>query len=153
NYPIPDGLLASCLATVPGDPVRRKRDRDHGLQPRDFRRLLKSLSWAAAAMVLVALAGYLARSSHAGAAELLQAARAAWTTVPALHQVVRISGPSGARTEEAWVVRHGGFRQETRSGDKLVGVVVRGARWEFRWDVPGRTVAAWSTALESAHRH
>ena len=33
------------------------------------------------------------------------------------------------------------------SGDGLVGVVVNNGRWEFRWDVPGHLVAAWSTAL------
>jgi hypothetical protein len=110
------------------------------------------VSWAAAALVLVAVVGYLTRSRHADAAELLQAVKAAWTTVPALHQVVRMTGPGGSRTEETWVIRHSGLRQETRSGGDLVGVVVRGARWEFRWDIPGRTVAAWSTELASARR-
>jgi hypothetical protein len=111
-----------------------------------------AVSWAAAALVLIAVAGYLTRPKHADAAELLQAVKAAWTTVPALHQVVRMTGAGGTRTEETWVVRRGGLRRETRSGGDLVGVVVRGARWEFHWDIPGRTVAAWSTALASADR-
>src|SRR5262249_15928946 len=140
----PDGLLGSCLATVLGPGVRRP--------DRPRRRPLTTVTWAATALVLVAVAGYLARSRHADAAELLQAVKAAWTTVPALHQVVRTTGPGGTRTEETWVVRHGGLRQETRAGGDLVGVVVRAARWEFRWDGPGRTVAVWAAELASAHR-
>jgi hypothetical protein len=48
---------------------------------------------------------------------------------------------------ETWFVRGKGGRQETRSGDKLVGVVVNNGRWEFRWDVSEHMVAAWSPAL------
>jgi hypothetical protein len=144
DQPLPDGLLASFLATVPGPGVRRVG--------RSRRRRFMVMSWATAALVLVTVAGYFTRSRHADAAELLQAVKAAWTTVPALHQVVRTTGPGGTRTEETWGVRHGGLRQETRSGGDLGGGGVRGARWEFRWDVPGRTVAAWSTELASAHR-
>ena len=102
--------------------------------------------------MLVAALGYLTRSRHTDAAELLQAVKAAWTTVPALHQMVRTTGPGGTRTEETWVVRRRGFRQQSRSSGDLVGVVVRDERWEFRWDIPGRTVAAWSTELASAHQ-
>ncbi len=47
------------------------------------------------------------------------------------------------------MVRRRGVRKETRIAGDLIGVVVRGARWEFRWDVRGRTVAAWSTELTS----
>jgi hypothetical protein len=49
-------------------------------------------------------------------------------------------------------VRHKGTRKETRSGGELIGIVVRNSRWEFRWDVPGKTVAAWSTELAAAHQ-
>jgi hypothetical protein len=101
-------------------------------------------------LVLAASASYFTRSRHADAAELLRKVKAAWTTVPAMHQVVRITGSGGARTEETWVVRHRGRRQENRTGGDLIGVVVRGERWEFRWDVPRRTVAAWSTDLAPA---
>src|SRR5439155_25358389 len=99
DHPLPDGLLASCLATVPGRAVRRPG--------RHRRRPFTAVSGAAAALMLVAVAGSLTRSRHADAAELLQAVKAAWTTVPALHQVVRTAGPSGTRTEETWAVRHG----------------------------------------------
>ena len=54
--------------------------------------------------------------------------------------------PTLNRTMETWFVRGKGGRQETRSGDKLIGVVVNNGRWEFRWDVAEHLVAAWSTA-------
>jgi hypothetical protein len=143
DHPLPDGLLASCLATVPG--AGRRRPRPSG------RRRLTALRLAAAALLLATAVGFLQRPRHADAAELLQAVKVAWTTVPASHRVVRTTGPGGTRTEEIWVVRHRGVRKETRVGGDLTGVVVRGPRWEFRWDVPGRTVAAWSTELAAAH--
>lgn len=140
----PDGLLASCLATVPG--AGRRHPRPPG------RRRSTAVRLAAAALVLAAAVGFFERSRHADAADLLQAVKAAWTTVPASHRVVRTTGLGGTRTEETWVVRRQGFRKETRVGSDLIGVAVKNARWEFRWDVPGRTVAAWSTELASAHR-
>ncbi|MHC5538023.1 hypothetical protein ACYOEI_07295 [Singulisphaera rosea] len=143
EIPLPVGLLASCLATVPEPIVRRSGS--------SFRRPLVAF-WAAAAIVFVMVGGYLMWPRKADAAELLHGVKAAWVAVPALHQVVRIQASGGTRTEESWVVRHGGFRQETRHGDELVAVVVNNARWEFRWDVRSRVVAAWSTALDSA-RH
>lgn len=143
EVPLPDGLLASCLATVP---------RSVAKQPvRPFRRPLAAV-WAAAAIVLIAVGGYVIRPRRADAAELLQGVKAAWIAVPALHQVARIQGSGGTRTEESWAIRHKGFREETRHGGELVAVVVKNARWEFRWDVRSRVVAAWSTALDSA-RH
>lgn len=144
DRPVPGSLLASCLATMPG-PV--------AATPRDYRGRLPRASRlaAAAALVLVAFVGYMLRPRQADAADLLQAVKAAWTKVPASHQFVRMAWPDGSRTEETWVVRHQGVRKETRSGGDLVGVVVRNSRWEFRWDVPGRMVAAWSTELAAAN--
>ncbi len=144
DRPVPEGLLASCLATMPDSvdaPPRHRR-----------RRLLWVARLAAAASVLVAVVGYMVRPKQADAADLLRAVNAAWTKVPASHQVIRMTRPDGPRTEETWVVWHKGVRKETRSGGDLIGVVVKNSRWEFRWDVPGRTVAAWSTGLAAAHQ-
>ncbi|MFO0892929.1 MAG: hypothetical protein U0790_27795 [Isosphaeraceae bacterium] len=142
--PIPDGLLEACLATVPAVP----RGRVEG----DSSRGRMGWKLAAAAAVLLAVFSHLARSRHADAAELLRQSRQAWTAAPASHSIIRRKGPTSDRTEETWVVRHKGLRKEVRAGGELVAVVVRNDRWEFRWDVPGRTVAAWSTALSMAHR-
>jgi hypothetical protein len=140
--PVPESLLASCLATMPGSVEAKPRDAR--------RRLLWAARLAAAALVLVAVVGTMGRPKQADAAGLLQAVKAAWTKVPASHQVIRMTRPDGPRTEETWVVRHKGSRKETRSAGILIGVVVRNSRWEFRWDVPGQTVAAWSTELAAA---
>lgn len=141
EIPVPDGLLASCLATVPD--ASRRRPRLWG------RRQARALKLVAAALMLAAAIGFLTRSRHADAAGLLQGVKAAWTAVPASHRVVRMGTPDGIRTEETWVVRRQGVRKETRVAGDLIGVVVRDARWEFRWDVRGRMVAAWSTELAS----
>jgi hypothetical protein len=61
--------------------------------------------------------------------------------------MVTFEMPTMKRTMETWFVRGKGGRQETRSQDKLVGVVVNNGRWEFRWDVAEHLVAAWSTTL------
>ncbi|MFO0960387.1 MAG: hypothetical protein U0800_23625 [Isosphaeraceae bacterium] len=92
------------------------------------------------------------RSRKADAAGVLQAARAAWVSVPASHRVVRIEGPGGSRVEETWAVRGRGFRKEIRRDGELIGVIVRNPRWEFRHDIPGKTVAAWSADLAPSHR-
>jgi hypothetical protein len=55
--------------------------------------------------------------------------------------------PQLKSTVETWYVRGKGGRQETRSAQGLTGVVVNNRRWEFRWDVPGRMIAAWSVDL------
>ncbi len=144
DRPPPDGLLASCLATVPGPGVPRSG--------RSLRRSSMAVKLAAAALALAAAVGFFTRSRHADAAGLLQAVKVAWTAVPASHRVVRTTGPGCTRTEETWVVRRRGVRKEIRVGGDLIGVVVRNARWEFRWDVRGRTVAAWSTELASGHQ-
>lgn len=141
DCPVPEGLLESCLATVPGASQRCRR--------LPARRRDRALRVAAAVLMLAAAVGVFTRSRHADAAGLLQAVKAAWTAVPASHRVVRITGAGGNRVEETWVVRRQGVRRETRVAGDLIGVVVRGARWEFRWDVRGRTVAAWSTELAS----
>jgi hypothetical protein len=141
NFPVPDGLLESCLATVPGASQRHPHLAGH--------RPARAVGLVAAALILAATVGFFTRSRHADAAGLLQAVKAAWTAVPASHRVVRITSPGGIRAEETWVVRRQGVRKEVRVAGDLIGVVVRGGRWEFRWDVRGRTVAAWSTELAS----
>jgi hypothetical protein len=143
--PIPDGLLESCLATVP-----TAAGGQHTRPSNRWR--FKAFRLAAAVVVLAAAVGFLVRSRHVGAAERLQAVKAAWTTVPASHRVVRATGPAGTRTEETWVVRRRGVRTEIRIDGELTGVVVRGPRWEFRWDVAARTVVAWSTEVATLHR-
>ncbi len=136
---IPDSLLARCLGTVPGSsgpmPARPKRP------------LARAARVAAAALALIGLATWAARPRPADAAHLLRAINASWSKVPAAHRVVRHRLAGGPRTEESWFVRDKGRRKEVRSGDELIGVVVFNHRWEFRWDVRGRTVAAWAAGL------
>jgi hypothetical protein len=98
-------------------------------------------------VVLIGVLGVLVRPRNATAASFLQAVRATWTEVPACHSVVVQQWPRRSFTVETWYVRGKGGRQETRSGDARLGVVVNNGRWEFRWDVPGRLVAAWSVSL------
>ena len=93
------------------------------------------------------MVGFLARPRTASAAGFLQAVRSTWTEVPACHRVVTWKRPEFTRTTETWYVRGKGGRNEVRSAAGLAGVVVNNGRWEFRWDVPGHLVAAWSTAL------
>ncbi len=59
----------------------------------------------------------------------------------------------GTRREETWFVRDKGRREEVRNKDELIAVFVRNRRWDFRWDVRGRIVAAWSTDLATGHHN
>jgi hypothetical protein len=102
---------------------------------------------AVAAVLLIGVVGFLVRPRNAAAASFLQAVRSTWTEVPACHRVIVMKGPELNRTIETWFVRGQGGRNEVRSTDGLIGVAVNNGRWEFRWDVPGHLVAAWSTAL------
>jgi hypothetical protein len=102
---------------------------------------------AIAAVVLVGALGLLARPRDASAAGFFQAVRATWIEVPACHRVIVQKWPQRNVSVETWYVRGKGGRQETRSADGAIGVVVNNGRWEFRWDVPERIVAAWSVPL------
>jgi hypothetical protein len=140
--PVPDDLVARCLATIPGE------------EPTSARRIRRFSSWkrrtavaAAAALFLLGTVALLVRPRDAAAAHFLQTVRSTWTEVPACHRVIVMKGPELARTIETWFVRGKGGRQEVRSSDHLIGVVVNNGRWEFHWDVPARLVAAWSTSL------
>jgi hypothetical protein len=139
--PVPDDLLTRCLNTIEPRVLRRRFSWTHSV------RWPARVTAAAAAVVLICGLAFVARPRAATAAHFLQAARAGWTEVPACHRVVAIKMPSLSRTMESWFVRGKGGRQETRSGDKLIGVVVNNGRWEFRWDVAEHLVAAWSTAM------
>jgi hypothetical protein len=139
--PVPKDLLARCLATVrPSVETRATRF------VLAFRSRLH-LAAAVAALLLLGVAGFLVRPRTATVADFLQAVRSGWTEVPACHRVVVMKGPQMNRIIETWYVRGKGGRNEVRSAESLVGVVVNNGRWEFRWDVPGRLVAARSTAL------
>jgi hypothetical protein len=137
--PVPDDLLERCLATVPvaarGAPARSRRP------------IRWAVRGAAAALLLIGIGSLVGRPKHADAASQLKAVRAAWAAVPAAHLVIRHTGTGGTRTEEAWFARDKGRRREVRSGDELTLVVVNNRRWEFRWDVRARAVAAWSAEL------
>ncbi len=139
--PIPGDLLTRCLATVElsTTPKVRSRTRYPWSRPR----------WAAAiaAVLVIGVIGFLVRPRTATAAGFFQAVRSTLTEVPACHRLVVMKGPVLDRTIETWFVRGKGGRNEVRSAAGLMGVVVDNGRWEFRWDVPGRLVAAWSTAL------
>ncbi len=143
--PIPEDLLSRCLATI------GLNERQTSLSSR--RRLWTGprFAAAAAAVLLIGGVGFLARPRSATAAGFLQAVRSTWTEVPACHRLVVMKGPELNRTMETWFVRGKGGRHEVRSGDGLIGVAVNNGRWEFRWDVPGHLVAAWSTALIGKH--
>ncbi len=144
--PIPEGLLDRCLATVP------EADRS---TPSGRRRLggwKVRAAAAAAAVLFIGSMAMLARPRSADAASLLQAVRTAGIKVAASHTVMLIRGPDGSRREETWYVRGRGRRQEIRIDDKPSAFVIRSKRWEFRWDIPGRLVAAWSTELNAGHR-
>jgi hypothetical protein len=139
--PVPDDLLGRCLATIPGG------------ESSSAQRVRRFVSWktkavaALAAVLVLGAAGALLRPRDAAAAHFLQTVRSTLTEVPACHRVVVIKGPKPARTIETWFVRGKGGRQEIRSSDHLIGVVVNTGRWEFHWDVPDRLVAAWSARL------
>lgn len=136
--PVPDDLLGRCLATTRGS--RRPSP------------AVWALRAAAAVLVVVGSALLFVRTRPVDAAEMLKSVSVAWTKVEVSHQVFRIISPDGVRTEEAWFVRGKGRRRETRSGEELVGVVVNNGRWEFRWDLRGKLVAAWSTDVVAARR-
>ncbi len=139
--PIPEDLLSRCLATID------RTERFTSLP--SMRRLWTRPRFAAAitAVLLIGVAGFLVRPRSATAANFLQAVRSTWTEVPACHRVVVMKGPELNRTIETWYVRGRGGRNEVRSAAGLIGVAINNGRWEFRWDVPGHLVAAWSTAL------
>ncbi len=141
EFPIPEGLLDRCLATVSGQVP------DQSPLLRRWPPWWGKVAAIAAAAVLVAAVGIVARPRHADAALLLDAVRSAWTKVAASHRRQEMRGPRGIRVEEIWFVRGRGYRQEIRKDDQLIGIVVANPRWEFHWDVPGRLVAAWSPAL------
>ena len=106
---------------------------------------------AAAAVFLIGAIGLGARPRPADAAQLLKAVESAWTKVPTSHSVTRMKLSGETRREETWFVRDKGRRQEVRDRDDLIAVFVRNRRWDFRWDVRGRIVAAWSTELKTDH--
>lgn len=139
--PVPEDLLERCLGTIPAE------------GPAPAARPKRRVRWiarvgAVAAVLLIGAIGLMARPRHADAAHLLQAVRDAWTEVPVSHCVVVLRSVDGSRhTTETWFVRGKGRREEVRAGDTLIGILIQNARWEFRWDVPGKLVAAWSTAF------
>ncbi len=139
--PVPGNLLDRCLATI--DHAEETSIRPIAVALWSWRRFAA----VAAAVLFLGLVGFLARPRNATAAGFLQSVRSTWTEVPACHRVVILKGPAIDRTEETWYARGKGGRSETRSGGTVKGVVVNNGRWEFRWDVPGRLVAAWSTRL------
>ena len=144
--PIPDDLLDRCLATVSGS------DRS---APRVRRRLAGwrgRVAVAAAAVLLIGVTVMVARPRPADAAGLLQAVKRAEIKVAASHTIQLMRGPDGSRREETWYVRDRGRRQDIRIDDRPTAIVVRNKRWEFRWDIPGRLVAAWSTEMNAGHR-
>jgi hypothetical protein len=144
--PIPDDLMGRCLATIPDSdqhPLSRRR-RLSGWKAR--------VAAVAAAVLLIGAIGLIARPRHADAAQLLKTVEWAWTKVPTSHSVVLIHRAGGTRREETWFVRDKGRRQEVRREHELIAVFVRNSRWDFRWDVRGRIVAAWSTVLATEHR-
>jgi hypothetical protein len=141
--PVPDDLLDRCLATIPGS-ASFGHKRLAGWRTK--------ITAAAAAVLLIGAIGLLARPRHANAASLLKAVEAAWTKVPSSHSVMLMRQANGIRREETWFVRDKGRREEVRNNHELIAVFVRNRRWDFRWDVRGRIVAAWSTELATGHR-
>ncbi|MDR3619813.1 MAG: hypothetical protein P4L85_10730 [Paludisphaera borealis] len=150
--PVPHGLLDRCLETTATEPIYKRPAVAR-------RRWLRSIGVAAAALLMVGVAGLVVRPGSAAASQFLKAAGVTWSEVPACHITSTMKRAGEVRTEEVWYVRDKGGRHETRRGDKLIGVVVANSRWEFRWDVEGSMVAAWSrkllgnrSAFESASR-
>jgi hypothetical protein len=142
EVPVPDDLRGRCLDTI--EPIVAPR-----LNPRRrWTRRLARISAAAAAVLIVGLPiGLLLRPGPAAAASFFQAVRATWTEVPACHSVISMDFPQFKSRVETWYVRGKGGRRETRAADGLTGVIVNNGRWEYRWDVRGHLVAAWSAAL------
>jgi hypothetical protein len=140
-HSVPENLLARCLGTVGSrGQVRRAWLIRRG-------RWTSRVAAATAAVVLIAVLAVLARPRPATASHFLQTVRASWTEVPACHRMIVFKSSTLDRTTESWFVRGKGGRQETRSGDRLIGIVINNGRWEFRWDVAEHLVAAWSSAL------
>jgi hypothetical protein len=139
--PIPGDLLFRCLGTI--DQPAQTRARLFAVGFWTSSRFAAGI----AAVLLIGVVGFLARPRNASAAGFLQAVQSTWTEVPACHRVVVMKGPQSTRTVETWFVRGKGGRNEVRSSAGLIGVAINNGRWEFRWDVPGHLVAAWSTAL------
>ncbi len=145
--PVPDDLLDRCLATIPDS------DEHFRSRPRRLSGWKARITAAAAAVFLIGAIGLLARPRPADAAELLKSVE--WTArkVAASHSVMLNRGPLETRREETWFVRDKGRREEVRDHDELIAVFVRNRRWDFRWDVRGRIVAAWSTDLATGHHN
>ncbi len=151
TQPTPDDLLDRCLATVPelpGDHVvsteASPRRRWSAWTPR--------MAAAAAAVLMIGVVAIVARPRAADAASLLQEVQKAEILVPASHTVWIMRGPDGSRREEIWYARDRGRRTEIRLDDRPSATVVRTRRWEFRWDIGDRLVAAWSTEINAGHR-
>jgi hypothetical protein len=144
--PVPDDLLERCLATVRGPAPRSaiRRHRIFGWRGR--------AAAVAAGVLLLGVAAIVARPRPADAASLLQDVQKAGTRVAACHTVQVMRGPDGTRREEVWFVRDRGRREDIRIDDTPTALVVRNRRWEFRWDIRGRLVAAWSTEMNAGHR-
>jgi hypothetical protein len=143
--PIPPNLLDDCLTTIPPSDRAVPTGRRHGSRWR------RRMAAAAASVIVLGTAALLTRPHRADAASLLQAVQTAGIKVPTSHVVSVRRGPDDTRRVESWYVRNKGRREETRVGDKLTLIVIRGQRWEFRWDVPGHLVAAWSTEMNAGH--
>ncbi len=107
---------------------------------------------AAAAVLLIGTAILVTRPGAADAASLLQAVQSEGIKVAASHTVSVMRGLEGRRREETWYVRDRGRRQDISFDDKPNAVVIRNRRWEFRWDIPGRIVAAWSTEMNTGQQ-
>jgi hypothetical protein len=143
--PVPGNLLDRCLATIPESGARLCARRS----PRSGWR--RSATAAAAAVFLIGIVVLVVRPRQADAARLLKAVEAAWTEVPRAHSVVVTRRAGSLRRQETWCLRGKGRRDEVRSNDELIAVFVRNPRWDFRWDVRGRIVAAWSTELKASN--
>jgi hypothetical protein len=144
--PVPEDLLDRCLSTVSGT-----QRASTGSRSRMFAWRAR-VAAAAAAVLVVGATVILTRPGPADAASLLQDVQKAGIKVAASHTIQVLRGPDGSRREETWYVRDRGRRQEIRIDDKPTAIVVRNRRWEFRWDILGKIVAAWSTELNAGHR-
>jgi hypothetical protein len=138
--PVPEGLLERCMEAAAGPAFVR---------PITSRRTwIRSIGVAAAALLAVGVAALAIRPGDAEASQFLRAAGVTWSEITACHSTMTLTSDDGqARTVEVWYARDKGGREETRRGGELIGVVVANDRWEFRWDVPGKVVAAWSRKL------
>ncbi len=146
---IPDRSPTICSSVVwERSPIRRF---DPSRDNKRHARWKSRIATAAAAVFLIGAIGFLARPRRADAASLLKAVEAAWTKVPSSHSVMLMRRPGGTRREETWFLRDKGRREEVRDNDEVIAVFVRNRRWDFRWDVRGRIVAAWLTELATGY--